>query len=97
VIATSAASRPLASNFEQVQADQQPIAVAETTREKKTMASSGLSTAIWPAPGTPDRTDRIGHDSVSRQAHILAGANPAAPIAKTITVAGDRNRGLMTM
>jgi len=36
----------------------------------------------------------IGRDSVSRQAHLdRRRENPAAPIAKTITVAGDRNRG----
>jgi hypothetical protein len=34
------------------------------------------------------------NDSVSRQAHMARRReNPAAPIAKTITVAGDRNRG----
>src|SRR3984893_16729762 len=75
---------------------QQPIAVAETTREKK---DDGLVRKLLHRDLAGARHHRIeltgiGHDSVSRQAHMARRReNPAAPIAKTITVAGDRNRG----
>src|SRR5437660_4981301 len=72
---------------------QQPIAVAETTREKE---DDGLVWKLCDLAGARHHRIEltgIGHDSVSRQAHMARRReNPAAPIAKTITVAGDRNR-----
>ena len=44
----------------------------------------------------PDRADR-NRSRQRRSTGAHACAHPAAPIAKTIAVAGDRNRGLMTM
>src|ERR1700730_17622302 len=75
---------------------QQPIAVAKTTREKE---DDGLVRKLFHRDLAGNRyhrieLTRIGHDSVSRQAHMARRReNPAAPVAKTITVAGDRNRG----
>jgi hypothetical protein len=75
---------------------QQSIAVAETTREKE---DEGLFRELLHGDLAGVRRHRIwqtgiGHDSVGRQAHMPRGRNnPAAPIAKTIAVAGDRNRG----
>jgi hypothetical protein len=75
---------------------QQSITVAETTREKE---DEGLFRELLHRDLAGVRRHRIGqtgisHDSVGRHAHMPRGRNnPAAPIAKTIAVAGDRNRG----